>query len=99
MVDQPKAPSKAPIRPAEVGREQSPWALAGLGTQFFVALVAFGFAGNWVDARLGSSPLFLLVGVFLGGGGTFFVSYRRLMKQIEDAEAARSRAAAQDSSR
>ena len=95
MVDQPKAP----IRPATAGREPSPWALAGLGTQFFVALVVFGFAGNWVDARLGSSPLLLLAGVFVGGGGTFFVTYRRLMKQTEDAEAARARAAQQESSR
>ncbi len=95
MVDQPKAP----IRSAEVGREQSPWALAGLGTQFFVALVVFGYAGNWIDARLHSSPLFLLAGVFIGGGGTFFVSYRRLMQRIENAEAARSRAAGTDSSR
>jgi hypothetical protein len=95
MLDQPKAP----IRSAEVGREQSPWALAGLGTQFFVALVAFGYAGNWIDARLGLSPLFLLVGVFVGGGGTFFVSYRRLMKKIEDAEAVRARPSVVDTSR
>jgi len=94
MVDQPKAP----IPPAEVSQEQSPWALAGLGTQFFVALVAFGYAGNWIDARLGSSPLFLLAGVFVGGGGTFFVSYRRLMKQFARADAARLRSSdSQDS--
>ena len=56
----------------------SPWALAGLGMQFFVALIAFAYAGNWVDHRLGMSPVFLLLGVFLGGGGSFALSIRRL---------------------
>ncbi len=59
--------------------ETSPWALAGLGMQFFVALIAFVYAGNWVDARAGTAPVFLLLGVFLGGGGSFFLSYRRLI--------------------
>ena len=60
--------------------EKSPWALAGLGMQFFVALIAFVYAGNWVDKRMGTAPIFLLLGVFLGGGGTFFLSYRRLTR-------------------
>ena len=59
--------------------EISPWALAGLGMHFFVALIAFVYAGNWVDTRLGTAPVFLFLGVFLGGGGTFFLSYRRLI--------------------
>ena len=59
--------------------ERSPWVLAGLGMQFFVSLVLFAYAGAWLDRRFGSSPLWMLVGVFLGGGGTFYLSYRRLM--------------------
>jgi len=39
-----------------------------------------------------------LAGVFVGGGGTFFVSYRRLMKQFARADAARLRSSdSQDS--
>lgn len=75
-----------PNRPSSPPREQSPWALAGLGAQFFVALFAFVYAGNWVDARLHSSPLFLLSGVLVGGGGTFYVSYRRLMRDVNASE-------------
>ncbi len=62
--------------PAEV----SPWALAGLGMQFFVALILFAYVGNWMDARFDTSPLFLLLGVFLGGGGSFVFNYRRLTR-------------------
>jgi F0F1-type ATP synthase assembly protein I len=61
--------------------EQSPWALAGLGMQFVVAVLVCVYAGSWVDTRFGTSPLFLLVGLFVGGGGTFFLSYRRLMRK------------------
>ncbi len=77
--------------PGEAAREQSPWALAGLGLQFFAALILFVYAGNWLDARFHTSPLLLLVGVFVGGGASFYSSYRRLMRSVEAAESARRR--------
>lgn len=76
--------------PSPPPREQSPWALAGLGMQFFVSLLAFVYAGNWMDARFQTSPLFLLVGLFIGGGGSFVVSYRRLMRGANNTTAKRS---------
>jgi F0F1-type ATP synthase assembly protein I len=54
-------------------------ALAGLGVQFFATLLLFVYAGTWLDNRLGTSPLCLLLGLFVGGGGSFYLSYRRLM--------------------
>ncbi|MBL0940287.1 MAG: AtpZ/AtpI family protein [Gemmatimonadaceae bacterium] len=57
----------------------SPWALAGLGMQFCVAILIFVYVGNWLDRRFDTAPLFLLSGVFLGGGGAFYSGYRRLM--------------------
>jgi len=59
--------------------EVSPWALAGLGVEFAVALVLFGYAGQWIDRRLGIAPVGLLAGVLLGAGGTFVLSVRRLL--------------------
>ena len=56
-----------------------PMRVAGLGIQFAVALMGFGFLGQWIDRRLNSAPIFLMIGVFFGGGGTFYLSYRRLM--------------------
>ncbi len=72
----PDVPSE-PI-PEHTASDVSPWALAGLGTQFLVALLVFVYAGNWMDRRFGTAPLCLLLGVFLGGGGTFFLSVKRL---------------------
>lgn len=63
--------------------EVSPWALAGLGMQFCVAIIVFVYAGNWLDRRMDTAPLFLLGGVFVGGGGVFYSSYRRLMATSE----------------
>lgn len=76
--------------PSPPPREQSPWAVAGLGMQFFVSLLAFVYAGNWMDARFHTAPLFLLVGLFIGGGGSFVVSYRRLMRGANNTTTTRS---------
>lgn len=66
--------SPPPSRDTDV----SPWALAGLGMQFAIALVFFGYAGQWIDQQFNSAPAFLLIGVLGGAGGTFYLSYRRL---------------------
>ena len=76
MADKPRVPSPGAEPPAE----RSPWALVGLGVQFCAALLVGVSAGNWLDRQLGSAPVFLLVGLFGFGGGTFVVSYRRLMR-------------------
>ncbi|MGV3708758.1 MAG: AtpZ/AtpI family protein [Gemmatimonas sp.] len=59
--------------------EFNPGAVASLGLQFAVALIACGYAGQWLDRKYDTAPIFLMIGVFFGGGGTFFLSYRRLM--------------------
>lgn len=64
--------------PAKGPPERSPWALAGLGMQFFASLVVFAYGGSWLDTRFDTSPLFLLLGLFVGAGGSFVLSYRRL---------------------
>lgn len=51
---------------------------AGAGIQFAVAIVLFVFLGSWLDNRLGTSPLFILLGVLVGGGGGFYSLYRKV---------------------
>ena len=51
---------------------------AGLGVQFAVAIVAFLFAGQWLDNRLGTNGLFTVVGVFVGAAGAFYNMYRKI---------------------
>lgn len=74
---------KGPTRPSPGDHGPTPWELAGLGMQFFVAVLLFAYAGNWLDTRFGTSPLFVLAGVIGGGGSSFYLSYRRLMKNMK----------------
>ncbi len=83
MAESPRSQNREP----ELVQDVSPLALAGLGMQFFVAILLFLYVGNWLDRRLGSSPLFLLAGVLLGGGGVFYSGYRRLTAAQRDARA------------
>jgi len=53
--------------------------LAGLGITLGLAMALFAWAGNWLDGRLGTSPLFVLLGVFGGFGGGFWSMYSRLV--------------------
>ncbi|MEO7103084.1 MAG: AtpZ/AtpI family protein [Gemmatimonadaceae bacterium] len=63
---------------------------AGIGLQFAVSIVLFVFAGQWLDGRLGTGPLFLIVGAFLGAGASFYSMYRKLMASQEKHDAPKS---------
>ncbi len=43
-----------------------------VGVQFGAVLALFALAGHWLDTRLGSSPIFLVLGVLVGFGGGLF---------------------------
>jgi F0F1-type ATP synthase assembly protein I len=51
---------------------------AGVGLQFAVAIIAFLYAGQWLDNKLGINGLFTIVGVFVGGGAAFYNMYRKI---------------------
>jgi F0F1-type ATP synthase assembly protein I len=51
---------------------------AGVGIQFAAAIVIFLFAGQWIDRKLGTSGLFTIGGVFIGGGAAFYLMYRKI---------------------
>jgi F0F1-type ATP synthase assembly protein I len=52
---------------------------AGIGVQFALSVVVFAFAGVWIDRKLGTSPLFVLL-LVLGGSGLGFWSMIRKAK-------------------
>jgi F0F1-type ATP synthase assembly protein I len=51
---------------------------AGAGLQFAFGIVLFLLLGQWADRHLGTGPLFLILGVFIGGFGGFYSMYRRI---------------------
>ncbi len=64
---------------AVVNKRQTSSMAAGIGLQFAVSIVVFLYIGQWADKKFGTSPLFLLLGVFVGGGAAFYSMYRKLM--------------------
>ena len=72
-------------------RDGSAMKHAGVGIQFAASILVFLYAGQWLDRRLGTSPWFLMAGVFVGGGAAFFSMYRRLMADQAREEAERLR--------
>lgn len=65
----------------------------GVGLQFAIGIVLFLYLGKWVDSRLGTAPAFLIVGVFLGAGLSFYNLYRKISaaQKADDARRAANR--------
>lgn len=64
-------------RPGPGGRKViSGSEFAGIGLQFAVVLVVFALAGVWLDRKLGTSPVLVIV-LVLGGSGLGFWSMVR----------------------
>ena len=78
--DEPGAPRRDPTGGGGRRPTGGPGAgaFAGFGIQFVVALLLFLYLGQWVDRRLGTAPLFLVLGVFVGAGASFYSMYRGL---------------------
>jgi len=49
-----------------------------------VAVLVGFFAGRWLDQNLGTTPLFILIGLFWGVGGSFLSLYLQVKKMQED---------------
>ncbi len=74
------APQRGPDATGGRGAPPPPAsAYLGFGMQFVAALLLFLFLGQWLDRRLGTSPVFLILGVFVGAGGAIYSMYRKLM--------------------
>lgn len=54
------------------------WQLVTLGWYVAAALVIGILGGRWLDQQLGLSPLFLLLGLFLGLAAGFWGVYKML---------------------
>lgn len=68
-------------KPSPVSSMPGAGAAAGMGLQFAISVLLFLLAGQWLDRKLGTAPLLLIVFVFLGAGASFYSIYRKLMEQ------------------
>ena len=61
-------------------REASTASIAHLGITYGAAVVLYGLGGWWLDRKLGTLPLFTLLGVALGAVGGFIWIYREVLR-------------------
>ena len=78
-------------QPSAVSSFAKAGAFAGLGFSFALSILLFLWAGQWVDRKLGTAPLFLVIGAFLGAALGFYSIYRRLMAEQRRDENERGR--------
>ncbi len=50
-----------------------------LGCGFALAILVFAYLGWWLDQKLNSTPVFTLLGTFVGATAGFYSLYRRVM--------------------
>lgn len=56
-------------------------AYISFGLQFAISILFCLFIGWWADGKLGTTPLFLLIGTFFGAGAGFYNLYRGLVAE------------------
>ena len=64
---------------------------ASVGIQFAVTILVFVAGGWWLDGRLGTTPIFILLGMLLGAVAAFYKLYRTLMDLDEKRKKEESR--------
>ena len=57
----------------------SPWAFASVGFELVIPVALLAYGGYWLDGRLGTPPVFLIVGVLLGMTVGFTSVFRRVL--------------------
>lgn len=62
-------------------RDISPY--LGLGLQLAASILVFLFLGRWVDGKLGTYPLFMVIGAFIGAAGGMISFIRTVLKHEE----------------
>ena len=74
------------MKPDKRKYHQEQWTtLVNIGLTFTVAVLLGFFAGRWLDGKLHTQPLFMLVGVFWGVGGSFWYLVRKV-RELEKRE-------------
>lgn len=82
--ERPLKPEPGSENPAPKPVSAGAGAAAGMGLTFAISVLMFLLAGQWIDRKFGTEPLFLIVFVFVGAGASFYSIYRKLTAQQRD---------------
>lgn len=76
-------PPNGPDKPTANSSLGSAASVAGMGLQFALSILLFVWVGQWVDGKLGTTPLFLVLGAFIGAAAGFTSIYRKLTADLK----------------
>ena len=62
--------TRAPVSGAE---------FAGMGAAFAITILIGLFAGQWLDRKLGTTPIITIGGLFIAAAAAFYGMYRKLV--------------------
>lgn len=62
-------------------RDISPY--LGLGLQLAASILVFLFLGRWIDGKLNTYPVFMIIGAFIGAAGGMISFIRTVLKHEE----------------
>lgn len=51
----------------------------GHGLTMALAVLLFMGAGAWLDTKVGTAPIFMVIGAFVGGGAAFYRLYYHIV--------------------
>jgi len=57
---------------------------AGYGLTWALSTLLFLLAGWWLDGKVGTKPLFTILGAFVGGAAGFYSLYRHIVAEPRD---------------
>lgn len=58
----------------------------GLGLTWALAVLMFLGIGAWVDSKIGTAPILMIVGAFVGGGAGFYSLYYHIVIEPRERE-------------
>jgi len=56
----------------------------GHGLTWALAVLLFMAGGFWADGRLGTAPVLMVIGAFVGGGAGFYSLYYHIVIESQD---------------
>ena len=58
----------------------------GYGLTWALSTLLFLMGGWWLDGKTGTTPLFMILGAFVGGGAGFYSLYRHIVMDPRNGE-------------
>ncbi len=88
MSQQPRSPRSTEDRGKNVGTDLGGQVgqYAGYGLTMALATALFAWLGSLLDEAIGTAPVFVLLGAFIGFGGGFYSMYWRLVLRAPGAD-------------